>query len=327
MNLMTVRSLLDELEKIAVSEEWIRRHARRGSLLRHSLSRDEHGARLEGDPFGSYYKTLKGKERPPFAGTKSTLKDDPRTRNKRQAKIDGTWEGFDDYSRGQRLKEVGGKEYSKQKPSNKSPPTQTNSSPTSTQKLPSFAKKHWKKGVAGLAATGLAAGAYALHKKRKSNREKTAESEEGGAVNYVKGIGKNLKGAAKDLTHPISRAHHELRRMGRDINSAITGKKGNRQLTPMQRAGKIGNHGLTAAFTVPAAAAALKKDPSGQTSRAERVSRFVGSTIGNLATSRRGLSGSIAGSIAGDQAGKLVGKGINKVTGFKPKKTEQEATK
>ncbi|TXH10596.1 MAG: hypothetical protein E6R04_04930 [Spirochaetes bacterium] len=151
--------------------------------------------------------------------------------------------------------------------------------------------------------------------------EKIADSEEPG---FFRGIGKNLRGAAKDLTSPISSAHREVRRMGRDINSAITGRKGNRQLTPLQRAGRIGNHGLTAAFTVPQAVAAVKKDPSGQTSRAERVSRFVGSTIGNLATAKRGLSGSLLGSVVGDQAGKLVGKGINKVTGFKPKELPQE---
>jgi len=301
MNLMTVRSLLDELEKIAVSAEWIENRARRGTLQRLTVGLDEKTKNILEEASGGIFKTRQGRAR----GTNMPRLENSKkqsTHKKLEAFDRGLEVGRDKYVDGKRLKTVG----------------------------PSFAQKHWKKGVAGLAATGLAAGAYALHKKRKSNREKTAESEEGygtRAKNYVKGIGSNLARAASDLTRPLHNAKAELGRMKTDIHSAIHGHEGGKPLTGMQRAGKLTNHGLTAAFTVPAAAAALKKDPSGQTSRAERVSRFVGSTIGNLATSRRGISGSIAGSIAGDQAGKLVGKGINKVTGFKPKKTEQEATK
>jgi hypothetical protein len=147
---------------------------------------------------------------------------------------------------------------------------------------------------------------------------KIADSEEPG---FFRGIGRNLRGAAGDLTSPISNARQELGRMKTDVQDAVSRKS---NLTGLQRAGKLTNHGMTVAFTAPQAVAALKKDPTGQTSRAERVSRFVGSTIGNLATAKRGISGSILGSVVGDQAGKLVGKGINKVTGFKPKKLPQE---
>lgn len=148
--------------------------------------------------------------------------------------------------------------------------------------------------------------------------EKIADNEEPG---FFRGIGRNLRGAAGDLTSPISNARQELGRMSSDVRDAVSRKSG---LSAGQRAGKLLNHGMTAAFTAPQAVAAVKKDPTGQTSRAERVSRFVGSTIGNLATAKRGFTGSLLGSVVGDQAGKLVGKGINKATGFKPKNPPQE---
>lgn len=142
------------------------------------------------------------------------------------------------------------------------------------------------------------------------------------AKEYVRGIGKNLRGAVSDLSTPIQSAKNEVGRIKTDLGNAISRKSG---LGFGQRAGHIANHGLTAALTIPSAYAALKKDPTGQTSRAERVSRFVGSTIGGLATARRGLSGGILGSMVGDQAGKLVGKGVDKLTGFKKKNLPEQA--
>lgn len=157
--------------------------------------------------------------------------------------------------------------------------------------------------------------------------EKIAKS--GKAVAWVgkhlKGIGKNVHGALKDLSHPVKSVKRELGSAKKDVKSFVSGKKGPSTLkntkAKSERNRRLLGHGLNVGMTGLMAHSAMKKDDEtgeGQ-SRTKRVARLAGSTLGGLATARRGFTGGILGSIAGDQAGKLVGSAADKVMGHKSK--------
>lgn len=159
--------------------------------------------------------------------------------------------------------------------------------------------------------------------------EKIAKS--GKAVSWVgkhlKGIGRNLKGAATDLMSPVKSVKREVGSAKKDIESALSGKKKHPlDISKKGRSNKARNrrllgHGLNLGMTGLMAHSALKKDDEtgeGQ-SRTKRIARLAGSTLGGLATARRGFTGGILGSVVGDQAGKLVGSAADKVMKHKSK--------
>ena len=144
-----------------------------------------------------------------------------------------------------------------------------------------------------------------------------------GAVGkFVRGVGRNLKGAVKDLSTPVKSTKRELRRMKRDVSSAISGKgPGGKKLTVGKRLSKGLPHALSTGLTGAAAYQTAKED-SGDESKLRKATRFAGATLGGLATGSRGLSGGLLGSMAGERAGALVGSAVDKARGHKKRAAE-----
>lgn len=136
----SIESLRDELMKIAVSENWIMRHSFGGTLERLT------GASKEDLKSNTPFKTRKGNKRGSALRTVLERKygHEPlpdKTFTKRYARNDAIDAGAVAYEVGQRAR-----------------------------RLPAAVTKHWKKGVGALAATGLAAGAHVLHKRKKAKK-------------------------------------------------------------------------------------------------------------------------------------------------------------
>lgn len=142
---------------------------------------------------------------------------------------------------------------------------------------------------------------------------------------HLKGIGQNLKGAVHDLSSPVKSVKRELKSAKKDVSSFVKGKKhhslstSKAALSAKERNKRLVGHGLNLGMTGLMAHSAMKKeDETGEgQSRVKRVARLAGSTLGGLATAKRGFTGGILGSVAGDQAGKLVGSAADKVMGHK----------